>query len=220
MKINNCDFPDDILYDVENFTWIKNESDTEIITVGIIPILTHIAGKINTIKLKKNGTLIEKDRSIGSIESSRYFTVIRSSIKGEIVEINNKIIENPKIVNNFPYGNGWFVRIKVLEKHPLQLQEISGCHDKIKSLIEFYKVRCFKEFPDHEMFEIGEECSATLAKLDELVEKISVGEVVHLVSDDITADIELTRWSQENSQEILEISRENRLFHFLIKKLS
>ena len=70
------------------------------------------------------------------------------------------------------------------------------------------------------MFEIGEECSATLAKLDELVEKINVGEVVHLVSDDITADIELTRWSQENSQEILEISRENRLFHFLIKKLS
>ncbi|NOJ30385.1 MAG: hypothetical protein DA328_09495 [Nitrososphaeraceae archaeon] len=220
MKINNCDFPDDVLYDVENFTWIKNESDTEIITVGIIPILTHIAGKISAIKLKKNGTLIEKDMSIGSIESSRYFTVIRSPIKGEIVEINNKIIENPKIVNNFPYGNGWFVRLKVLEKQSVQLQGISDCHDKIKSLIEFYRVRCFKEFPDHEMFEIGEECSATLVKLDELLEKINVGEVVHLVSDDITADIELTRWSQENSQEILEISRENRLFHFLIKKLS
>ncbi len=218
MKFDDCNFPDDILYDVENFTWIRNENNDTII-IGITPILTSISGKISTIKLKKIGTLIEKNMSIGSIESQKYFTVVRSPIKGEIVEINDQIIENPKIVNNLPFERGWFARIKNLQEYPLQLQKIANCHEKIQSLIDFYKVRCHKEFPDHEMFEIGQECSATLAKLDELLEKIKMEEVVHLVTDDITADIELGRWAHENSQEILDVSREKRLFHFLIKKV-
>lgn len=217
MKFGNCYFPDDLLYDVENFTWIKIENNDEFL-IGITPILTSIAGKINTIRLKKIGTLIEKNTNIGSIESSKYFTVIRSPINGEIIETNDQIIQNPKIVNNLPFEAGWFVRMKMLQGYPLHLYQIIQCHEKIELLIDFYKVRCHKEFPDHEMFEIGQECSATLAKLDELLEKIKINEVVHLVTDDITADIELTRWSHESSQEILDISRENRLFHILIKK--
>jgi TusA-related sulfurtransferase len=69
------------------------------------------------------------------------------------------------------------------------------------------------------MFEIGVECSATLAKLDELIEKIPAGEVIHLVSDDPTADLEMLRWSEEREQSLLEMRNEGNLFHFIVKKL-
>jgi TusA-related sulfurtransferase len=79
-------------------------------------------------------------------------------------------------------------------------------------------VRCFKAYPDHEMYELGTECAATLTKLDELLTKIDIGEIVYLASDDITADLELTRWSKENSQSILDIRKEGPIFHFLVRK--
>jgi TusA-related sulfurtransferase len=85
--------------------------------------------------------------------------------------------------------------------------------------IQKLRVRCFAAFPDHEMFEIGVECSATLAKLDELIEKVPAGEVIHLVSDDPTADLEMSRWSEERGQSLLEIKNEGNLLHFIVKKM-
>jgi TusA-related sulfurtransferase len=69
------------------------------------------------------------------------------------------------------------------------------------------------------MFEIGVECAATLTKLDELLLKVPIGDVVHLVSDDITADLEMIRWSEQTGQSLLEIRTEGNLFHFIVKKI-
>jgi glycine cleavage system H protein len=79
-------------------------------------------------------------------------------------------------------------------------------------------VRCFKAYPDYELYELGTECAATLTKLDELLTKIDIGEIVYLASDDITADLELSRWSKERSQSILEIRKEALIFHILVRK--
>jgi TusA-related sulfurtransferase len=46
-----------------------------------------------------------------------------------------------------------------------------------------------------------------------------MGEVVHLVSDDPTADLEMIRWSEENGQSLLEMRREDNLYHFIVKKV-
>ncbi len=79
-------------------------------------------------------------------------------------------------------------------------------------------MRCFNAYPDYEMYKLGTECAATLTKLDELLTKIDIGAIVYLASDDITADLELTRWSKERSQSILEIRKEGLIFHFLVRK--
>jgi TusA-related sulfurtransferase len=69
------------------------------------------------------------------------------------------------------------------------------------------------------MFQIGVECAATLTKLDELLEKIIIGNVVHLVSDDTTADLEMVRWSEQTGQLLLETRKEGNLYHFIVKKM-
>src|SRR5919112_4816937 len=212
MKIDNCSFPEGLLYDTENFVWIRNKEKT--VTIGITVIIASIAGKLSSIKLKPVGIKLEKGKSCGALEGIKYFGVVRTPISGAIVQVNNSLMDKPKLANDFPYTEGWFVKIKPSNMGDLKsLETIENCHDKMSLAIQKLRVRCFAAFPDYEMFEIGVECSATLAKLDELIEKIPAGEVIHLVSDDPTADLEMIRWSEERRQPLLEMRNEGNLFH-------
>ena len=228
MQICHCEFPEGILYDLDNFVWLKRSDDDQyVVTLGVTPILISLAGKLTKIKLKEIGTIIEKSKSVGSIESLRYFGMVRCPVKGKIIEVNNRITDNPKTVNDFPYNEGWFVKIKIQnsdstidsELNNDCLKFIDQCHDEIKKIMEKLHVRCFSAFPDYEMFEIGVECAATLTKLDELIGKINMGNVVHVVSDDTSADLEMIRWSEERGQDLLESRKEGNLFHFIVKKI-
>jgi glycine cleavage system H protein len=220
MRINNCLFPENLLYDTENFVWIENKAEKDTVTIGITTIMASVAGRLFTIKLKPVGTEVEKGKSCGVLESAKYFGVVRTPISGIIVDVNKTLIDNPKLANDFPYNQGWFVKIQPSDMKDLEAFEtIENCMDKMSLAIQKLRIRCFVAFPDHEMFEIGVECSATLAKLDELLEKIPTGEVIHLVSDDSTADIEMLRWSEDKGQPLLETRKEGNLFHFIIRKV-
>ncbi len=239
-KIDNCKFPSEYLYDTQNFTWAdlnfgdkKTESNSEsvVVNVGLMPVLSYISGKIQKIKLKSEGEIINKGKSLGTIESLSYFGVVRSPISGKIVKINKDLLSNPKLVNDSPFEYGWIAKIKPFDtKNFESLQSIDQCKSEISSLIKKFNVKCFKNFPDYEMYELGTECSATLAKLDDFMyTKMKIGHVVHLVSDDPTADLEVPRWIEDKKQELTEIIMEkneikksnvpNYLFHILIKKL-
>ena len=219
MIIDNCNFPDNLLYDPDNFVWVDVSNENSI-KIGVIPILSSISGKLQSIKLKKEGTYIEKGKSLGSLESPKYFGIVRSPLNGKIREINESILSKPKQVNDSPYELGWLSTIvpSNFDKDLKGLKKIGKCYIQFKSLIDEFHVRCFKAYPDYEMYELGTECAATLTKLDELLTKIDIGAIVYLASDDITADLELTRWSKERSQSILEIRKEGLIFHFLVRK--
>ncbi|MGZ5547192.1 MAG: hypothetical protein ACXWFZ_04510 [Nitrososphaeraceae archaeon] len=219
MIIDNCNFPDNLLYDPDNFVWVDVSNENSI-KIGVIPILSSISGKLQSVKLKKEGTYIEKGKSLGSLESPKYFGIVRSPLNGKIKEINESILSKPKQVNDSPYELGWLSTIvpSNFDKDLKGLKKIGECYIQFKSLIDEFHVRCFKAYPDYEMYELGTECAATLTKLDELLTKIDTGSIVYLASDDITADLELTRWSNERSQSILEIRKEGLIFHFLVRK--
>jgi glycine cleavage system H protein len=219
MIINNCNFPDTLLYDPDNFVWIDT-SNSDSVKIGITPIYSSISGKLKTIKLKKKDIFIEKGKSLGSIESLKYFGIVRSPVSGKINEINLSVLSKPKQVNDSPYDLGWLVKIvpSNLEKDLNYLKSIDKCHVQFKTLIDEFHVRCFKAYPDYEMYELGTECAATLAKLDDLLTQVNIGEIVYLASDDITADLELARWAKERCQSILEVRKEGSIFHFLVKK--
>jgi glycine cleavage system H protein len=230
VKIDHCIFPEGLLYDLENLVWLKGDNPDSATadakprryTIGITPILASVAGKFSQIKLKPVGSEIEKGKSFGSVESPTYFGVARSPFSGKIVQINENLRQNPKLANDFPYDDGWLARIETTGKDMQELNNLKRVEDsqeEIKFLMEKLHVRCFAAFPDHQMFEIGVECAATLTKLGELISKIPQGEVVHLVSDDLSADFEMIRWSEETGQKLLETRREGNLFHFIVKKV-
>ena len=228
MQISHCNFPEGVLYDLDNLVWIKtDDKDPSVVTLGITPILISLAGKLTKVKLKDIGTTVEKNKSVGSIESIRYFGMVRCPVKGKVIAVNDTLTQIPKIANDSPYDDGWFVKIRRIDdssvmKYDLKnngLALIEDCHFEIEKIINKLHVRCFSASPDYEMFEIGVECAATLTKLDELIDKINTGNVVHVVSDDTSADLEMIRWSEERGQGLLEFRKEGNLFHFIVKKL-
>lgn len=220
MKIESCIFPENLLYDVENLVW-ANTKASKVVTIGITALLSSISGRISTIKIKDTGTRIENGKVLATIESNKYFGVIRAPFTGTIIEVNDSIFQRPKLVNDFPYSDGWFVKMEPssLNQHLRNMQPIEECHDKIKMIIDNLHIRCFVAYPDYEMYEIGVECAATLTKLDELVSRINLGEIIHVVSDDKTADLEITRWAEDSGQKILETRPEGNLLHIIVKKV-
>ena len=216
VRIEYCEFDDTVLYEPEGLVWVK-PLDTEKARIGITSIMAYIAGRLNRVKIKPIGTIIESGKSIASIESLKYFNIVRSPFDSEIMEINDRIVVRPKLINDSPYSDGWIAVVKVKGRMDM-LKPLDLCKDMLVEKIRSMRVRCFSAFPDHEIFEIGVECAAVLPKLNNLVASIGSREVIHIVSDDPTADIEMIRWSEETGNELLEIRKEDTLLHFIVRK--
>ncbi|MGH9979058.1 MAG: hypothetical protein ACRD8Z_24985 [Nitrososphaeraceae archaeon] len=219
MEIEHCVFPNDLLYDLDNLVWARKDAGN-ILVIGITSILSALAGKISVVKLKEVNTSVMRGKNIGTIESGRYFGAVRAPVDGEIMAINHELVSNPKLANDSPYDKGWFIALAPTSANDVLKDFISLPDDseQIRSLIRRLHVKCYTALPDFEMFEIGIECAATLSKLDDLILGIESGQIVHLVSDDPMADIEMTRWSEQTGQKLIETRKEGNLLHFLVQK--
>lgn len=220
MQIDYCDFPEDALYDLDNNVWVRLGAKN-LATLGITSLHAALAGRLNKINFKPDGSAIRKGQSVATIESVRYFGVVRTPLTGTLVETNAALKTQPKLANDSPYENGWFVKIetKLSPEEMKSLHDLASAQETIKSQISQLRVRCFRAFPDYEMWEIGVECAAVLVRLNELIERCSLDEVIHVISDDPTADIEMERWSDETGQMVLESRKEGKLTHFIVKKV-
>lgn len=220
MEIDYCDFPDDALCDPENNVWVRLDGASTA-KVGITSVHAGLAGKLSKIKFKPIGTMLSRGQSIATIESVKYFGAVRTPLSGRLIAINIALEGKPKLANDSPYDQGWFAQIELTNgsnELPL-LSDPRNIEEKLRTQIRDLRVRCFKAYPDYDMWEIGVECGAVLVRLNELMEHCSLDEIVHVVSDDPTADIEMVRWSDETAQVLLESRREGRLFHFIVKKV-
>lgn len=220
MQIEHCDFPEDVLYDLEDNVWIRIESG-DIVRLGITSLHAALAGRLNKIKFKPIGTRLVKLQSVATIESAKYFGVVRTPVSGKLMAVNSRLEMEPKLANDFPYVDGWFVLIAPDENRDGldSLVEPKAAIDRIRAQIRDLRVKCFSAYPDYEMWEIGVECAAVLVRLNELLEHCKVNEVVHVVSDDPTADIEMERWADETGQRVIESRNEGNLMHFIVKKV-
>jgi len=220
LRIDYCDFPDDALYDLMNNVWIRLGSNG-VVRMGITSVHAALAGRLNKINLKPVGAPLKGAQSVGTIESARYFGVVRTPISGTVVAVNARLEQEPKLANDFPYTLGWFVELsRSYDNSDLgSLVRPREAEDRIRGLIRELHVRCFSAYPDHEMWEIGVECAAVLVRLNELIDRCQLSDVIHVVSDDPTAEIEMERWSDETGQSILESRKEGNLTHFVVKKV-
>jgi glycine cleavage system H protein len=220
LEIDHCVFPDDLLYDLENNTWLRVEENGEV-TIGITSLLLGIAGKLTLARLKVVGIDIQRGQSLGTLESLKFVGPIPSPVSGTVVDTNALVVNKPRIINDEPYAEGWITRVRPsqLALERILLSKSSELKIPLRQKITEFHVRCFKAFPDHEMSEIGSECSAVLIRLNELLATISLGEVVHLVSDDPTAYVEMVVWSERTGQSLVDWRKDGNLFHFIVRKV-
>jgi len=113
------------LYYSKNDEWIKVEND--IGTIGITDYAQDQLGDIVYVEEIKKGTNLNKGDVISTVESVKAVSDVYSPISGEIIEVNQAIIEDPSIINKDPFGKGWFAKIKM--DQPEELDELMSASE-------------------------------------------------------------------------------------------
>lgn len=103
----------------EEHEWLRDEDG--IITVGISEHASEQLGDIVFVELPEVGIEVAKDDEIVVIESVKAASDILAPLDGEIVEVNEALIDSPAMVNEDPLGDGWFFRIKPSD--PRQMED-------------------------------------------------------------------------------------------------
>jgi len=217
LKIDHCEFPDEFLYDVEQGTWSDLKGD--VIRVGITSLLSWSFGVFSAVTFRSLDTSLVRGQVMGTMEGSRHFDVFRSPVTGALSATNGRLVDEPWLLNKDPYGAGWFAEIRVKDAGELgALGRLPEAKNRIGELLRERHVHCFAAFPDFEVFDTGVECQAVLAKLNELLERSTPGTVVHVVSDDASAEIEMQRWSDQTGNSIVDVQRDGKIFHYIVRK--
>jgi glycine cleavage system H protein len=217
LKIEYCEFPDGLLYDLEQGTWGNLLGG--VLRLGATSIVSWSFGSLSAVTVKEKGTEVSKGEVIVSLEGSRHFDVIHSPVSGTLVGINQKLVEEPELVNKDPYGEGWIADIKVKDASELQaLGRLPEAEPMIAQALKDRHVRCFAAYPDQELFDVGVECAAVLVKLNEMMVNSSPGTIVHVISDDAMAEAEMKQWSEQTGNSILDSRKETSFHHFIVKK--
>ncbi len=109
--VRGCNIPEDRYYWVEKHAWARLEADGTV-TIGITDVAQHLAKGIVNATPKDAGRTVQKGKSAGTLESGKWVGPVTSPITGEIVTVNEAVKAKPPLINEDPYGEGWFVRVK------------------------------------------------------------------------------------------------------------
>ena len=104
--------PTDCLY-TDSHEWFRKDGD--VVTVGITQFATNELTDITYVEMKPAGTSISSGDALGEVESVKTTSDVYSPFTGEISEINEAAAGDPAVLNRDPYGNGWLVRLNVVD---------------------------------------------------------------------------------------------------------
>jgi len=94
--------------------WIKLEG--EVATIGITKHASEMLGDIVFVELPEKGSTVEKDGTAGVVESTKAASDVYTPVSGEVVDINQSIVDEPSMINSDPEGNAWFFKLKIKDQ--------------------------------------------------------------------------------------------------------
>ncbi len=122
--------PNNLKY-TKDHEWINIDGDYAI--VGITNFAQKELGDIIFVEIESLNQEINSGEVFGSVEAVKTVSDLFMPITGKIIEINEKVVDNPELVNSDPYGEGWMIKIKILDLNEVEslldlksYEEISG----------------------------------------------------------------------------------------------
>tara|TARA_Y100000817_G_scaffold92847_1_gene72326 strand:- start:123 stop:497 length:375 start_codon:yes stop_codon:yes gene_type:complete len=122
--------PNNLKY-TKDHEWISIDGDYAF--VGITNFAQKELGDIVFVEIESLEQEIKSGEVFGSVEAVKTVSDLFMPMTGEIIEVNQKIIDNPELVNSDPYGEGWMIKIKILDSNEVEdlldlksYEEISG----------------------------------------------------------------------------------------------
>jgi glycine cleavage system H protein len=105
-------YPDDLRYHPEH-DWARVDGDEAVL--GITWYAQDSLGELVLFEAPAVGTTLRKDAAYAEVESVKAVSDVIAPLSGEVLEVNQKAVDEPETVNEDPYGEGWLVRIRLAD---------------------------------------------------------------------------------------------------------
>ena len=122
--------PEDLKYH-EGHCWLRQDGEEWVI--GVTDFAQEQLGDLVFIELPEVGANIEADEPYGSIESPKAVEDLIAPVSGEVTRRNDEVVDNPEVVNDDPYGEGWLIAVKLDES--ADLSELM-CRDEYLDMVD------------------------------------------------------------------------------------
>jgi glycine cleavage system H protein len=103
-------YPEDLKYHPEH-DWARIEGDEAVL--GITWFAQDALGELVHFEAPEVGSSVGKDTAYGEIESVKAVSDVIAPLSGEVLEVNQRAVDEPELVNEDPYGEGWLIRIRL-----------------------------------------------------------------------------------------------------------
>jgi glycine cleavage system H protein len=107
------DTPGELKY-AQTHEWARLEEDNTV-TVGITAHAQDALGDVVFVELPEPGRSFTAGQEAGVVESVKAASDIYAPVAGEVLEVNELLVENPQLINEDPYGEGWMFRLQAME---------------------------------------------------------------------------------------------------------
>ena len=103
-------YPDELKYHEEH-DWARIKGGEAVL--GITWFAADALGELVHFEPPEVGATVTKDQPYGEVESVKAVSDVIAPLSGEVLEVNERVVDAPETVNEDPYGNGWLLRIRV-----------------------------------------------------------------------------------------------------------
>jgi glycine cleavage system H protein len=102
-------YPTEYLYSKEH-EWIRVADD--VCVLGITEFAQQELGEVVYVELPEVGQVFDANDEIGTIESVKAVAEVYTPVAGEIIEINDAVVDDPELLNEDPHADGWLIKIR------------------------------------------------------------------------------------------------------------
>jgi len=107
--LDRFEFPEGFYYSADHL-WAKKEDGT--VRVGVTDMAQQAAGSILFVRIMPKGRQVESGKPLGTMETGKWVGPLKSPLSGTIVETNEGLKTQPKLLNEDPYGKGWLALLQ------------------------------------------------------------------------------------------------------------
>ncbi len=102
-------YPREYLYSREH-EWIRVEED--VCVLGITEFAQQELGEVVFVELPEIGQVFDANDELGTIESVKAVAEVYTPVAGEVVEVNDAVVDDPELLNEDPHGEGWLIKVR------------------------------------------------------------------------------------------------------------
>jgi len=139
--LDRFEFPEGLYYSGDHL-WVKKENG--IVRVGVTDMAQQAAGSILFVRLMPKGRQVESGKPLGTMETGKWVGPLKSPLSGSIIESNEALKTQPKLLNEDPYGRGW---LAVLQPSKLddELKNLMTDPAQIEKFVQVELPKLFKK---------------------------------------------------------------------------